>query len=63
MNDSQYRLNNALSRIAGYEIPGACPDCTATQTVADLGGGVYGIEIAHDDSCPAFQARGGGGDQ
>lgn len=33
-----------------------CPDCAATTSLVEAVPGVYSLTVAHDATCPAYQA-------
>lgn len=43
---------NVLGPLDGAEIPGGCDRCDAYQRVRIVGGGVYEVDVLHDDGCP-----------
>lgn len=47
---------NTLDRLLNRPMPGGCPDCNAVQTLT-ASGGIYVLQIAHDDTCPALAKR------
>ncbi len=46
------RLVNVFGPLDGMEVPGGCEYCDAYQRFTVLGGGVYRVDILHDDWCP-----------
>lgn len=50
-------IANVLSAMDGAEIPGGCELCDAIQVVRNDGGGVFTIEVQHDEWCPVLARR------
>lgn len=51
MNDA---FVNIFGPLDGASIPGGCESCDAYQRVTVEGGGIYRLDIYHDDDCPAL---------
>jgi len=51
------RLVDLLGPLDGLNLPGGCPDCTATQTVRAIRAVLWQIEILHEPTCPTLAAR------
>lgn len=34
----------------------ACPDCNADRVLTEIAPGVYGLAVAHDQTCPTYRA-------
>lgn len=50
------RLVDLLGPLDGLDLPGGCPDCTATQTVRAIRAGLWWVDILHEPTCPALAA-------
>jgi hypothetical protein len=48
---------NMLGALDGAELPGGCASCDAYQRVRNAGGGVFVIDVYHDDDCPVLAAK------
>lgn len=50
-------VTSTLDNLAGYRLPGGCPDCAACQEVTKQDTGIYTLTVSHDGTCPWLNAR------
>jgi hypothetical protein len=51
-------LFNILGSMDGTRIRGGCESCDAWQEMKTIGGGVFSLDVYHDDGCPVLLAKG-----
>lgn len=54
MTSPLFRTESALAALVGRKLPGGCDDCTAYQTVQQLGSNYFELVVHHDSTCPYF---------